>query len=140
MIELAQANNSEIAISQLAEQRSKNADVQAFAKKMIDDHTQASNDLQQLAQQKGVKLPETPDAKHQAMAKELSRLSAEQFDRQYMARAGTHDHQSTKALLERIRKNASDPDLRALADKVLPVVEEHLQAAKEQTSTRSTGQ
>lgn len=131
MIDLAQANIAEIETAKLAQKQTKNPDVLAFAQKMIDDHTQASTELMQLAQSKGVTLPTEPDAKHQALAKQMSKLKDEKFDRQYMAHAGTADHKATEALLEKIGKSASDPDLKALGAKVLPVVEQHLTMAQD---------
>jgi putative membrane protein len=134
MVELAQGNMSEIAVAKLAQQQTKNPEVLSFAQKMIDDHTKAGDDLAQLAQSKGVTLPTQPDSKHQAIEKKLSKLSGEAFDRQYLAHAGVEDHKQTVALLERISKQASDPDLKALADKTLPVVEQHLHTATQDES------
>jgi putative membrane protein len=126
MMELAQANIAEIETAKLAQRQTKNPDVLAFAKKMIEDHTQASNELAQLAQSKGVSLPDKPDSKHQAMAKKLSQLNGAKFDKQYMANAGVNDHRSALTLLKRIQTSASDPELKALAGKLQPTVELHL--------------
>ena len=133
MQELAQANNAEIALSQLAEERSKNPKVQTFARKMVEDHRQAATELSKLAQDKGVNLPTELDRKHQDLQKRLSGLSGTRFDEQYMSQTGTHDHQSTLALLQRIDKQSSDPDLKALAQKLIPTVEQHLETAREKT-------
>jgi putative membrane protein len=138
MIELAQNNMAEIAAAKLAERQTKNPQVLAFAQKMIDDHTKAGEDLSQLAQSKGVALPTQPDAKHQAMAKKLGNLTGDAFDRQYLAHSGLEDHKETVALLERISKQASDSDLKALADKTLPVVEQHLHTATEDTANEKS--
>jgi putative membrane protein len=78
-----------------------------------------------------VTLPAKPDSKHQAMAKKMSKLSDQQFDKQYMANAGVADHRATVALLKRIHTRATDPDLKALADKLLPTVEQHLSMAQQ---------
>ncbi|WP_165973701.1 DUF4142 domain-containing protein [Paucimonas lemoignei] len=130
MMELAQANIAEIETAKLAEKQTKNPDVLAFAKKMIEDHTQASNELTQLAQTKGVDLPQKPDSKHEALARKMAKLSDQQFDKQYMANAGVSDHRATISLLKRIQTKASDQDLKALAGKLLPTVEEHLTMAQ----------
>lgn len=131
MTELAQANMAEIEMSKLAQQQTKNPEVLAFAQKMIDDHTQASEQLKELAQSKGVTLPTEPDAKHQAMAKKLSKLSDEKFDKQYMANAGRADHRKTANLLKRMQTKSQDPELKAFADKTLPIVEQHLNMARD---------
>ncbi len=131
MMQLAQANIAEIETAKLAQTQTKNPDVLAFAEKMIDDHMQAAEELAKLAQEKNVTLPGEPDAKHQALAKKMAKLEGDKFDKQYMAHAGMEDHQATIALLKRINTRAADPDLKALAGKMLPTVEEHLNTAKE---------
>src|SRR5690242_9906613 len=50
----------EVQGSKIALQKSTDPQVKAFAQQMIDDHTKASQDLEALASQKGVKLPTTP--------------------------------------------------------------------------------
>lgn len=130
MTQLAQANAAEIAISKLAQTQSKNADVQAYAQKLIEDHTQAGNSLTQLAQSKGVTLPTEPDAKHQALAKRLGQVSGEKFDKQYIRKVGIEDHKDAVKLAEKISKRAKDPELKALGEKLLPALKEHLDMAK----------
>jgi putative membrane protein len=131
MRDLAQANMSEIEAGKLAQSKSKNEQVLKFAQQMVDDHTKAQQQLQQLAQAKGVTLPTEPDAKHKAEMKMLSALSGDAFDRQYMARGGVADHKSAHKLVQRVEKRAADPDLKALAGKMLPTIDQHLAMAEE---------
>ena len=49
-----QDNALELALSELAVQKASDSDVRAFAQRMIDDHTQAINEIRQLAQEKSV--------------------------------------------------------------------------------------
>lgn len=130
MVELAQANMAEIETGKIALEQTNNPEVKAFAQRMIDDHTKAAEDLTRLAKSKRVELPTEPDAKHQAMAKKLRGLSGEKFDKQYISQAGIADHRQTIALLNRIAKNAKDPELRGQAEKLLPTVKDHLDMAQ----------
>jgi putative membrane protein len=139
MRELAYANISEIEAGKLAQSKSQNEQVKQFAQKMIDDHTKALEELQTLAQAKGVTLPKEPDAKHKAAAKMMSAMSSEKFDKQYMAQGGLRDHRNTHKLLSRIQDRATDPDLKALASKTTPVVDQHLKMAQDVTGAKSTG-
>jgi len=61
VMQLAQANIAEINTAKLAEQKSKNDQVKTLAKKMMEDHTKALDELKQLAQIKGMTLPTEPD-------------------------------------------------------------------------------
>lgn len=56
--EAAEAGQSEVAHSQLALQRATNEDVKSYAKRMVDDHTKANQELMQLASSKGIALPQ----------------------------------------------------------------------------------
>lgn len=131
MRDMARANIAEIEAGQLALTNSQDEQVKAFAQKMVDDHTKAQKELQQLAESKGVKLPTKPDAKHQALVKTLGGLSGEQFDRLYMAQGGLADHKKAHRMLQRAQSGATDQDVKALAEKTQPVVEEHLNMAQQ---------
>ncbi|MDB5878297.1 MAG: hypothetical protein JWQ41_1711 [Variovorax sp.] len=127
--DIAQANLAEIATGKIALETSKDERVRKFAQTMIDDHTAAMTEVQQLAQAKGFALPDGPDLKHKAMATALKAMSGETFDRQYMSRSGVTDHQQTLALLKKTQREAKDPQLKALAVKMIPVVQGHLDDA-----------
>lgn len=128
---MARANMAEVEAGNLALANGESAEVKAFARQMVDDHTRALADVTALAQEKGVTLPTGPDARHKAMAARLSRLKGAQFDHQYMMQAGVNDHKQVHAMLKRDEKRATDPAVKALAAKMLPTVERHLHAASE---------
>ena len=131
MTDLAHANIAEIETGKLALEKSQNEQVRKFAQHMIDEHTSALKELQTLAQAKGVTLPDGTDLKHKTMATALKVMSGNSFDTQYMKRAGVGDHQQTIELLQKTQKNAKDPELKAMATKMLPTVREHLKMAQE---------
>ncbi|SNS15757.1 Predicted outer membrane protein [Noviherbaspirillum humi] len=137
MRDLAHANLSEVAAGKLALEKTKDERVKSFAQKMIDDHTKGMDDLQKLAQAKGVDLPTEPDTKHKAAMKGLEKLSAEQFDKKYMAQGGLADHKATHKLLEKAQSKAGDADLKALAAKMQPIVDGHLKLAQDTTGRTS---
>lgn len=138
MRDLAQANISEIEAGKLAQSKTKNDQVKQFAQKMVDDHTKANQELQQLAQQKGVKLPTEPDMKHKASMKLLSALDGDKFDKRYMSQGGLSDHRNTHKLLTRVQDRATDPDLKSLAAKLMPIVDQHLTMAQGIAGDKST--
>lgn len=127
--DMARANMAEIEAGKLALSNSQNAQVKTFAQQMIDDHTKALADVTQLAQSKGVTLPTEPDSKHKAMAAKLAKLSGDAFDKAYMSQAGVGDHKAVHAALKKFESKAKDPDVKALAAKMLPTVEQHLHNA-----------
>jgi putative membrane protein len=130
--DIAQANIAEIQTGRLALTKSQSPQVRAFAQKMIDDHTMAMQELQRLAQSTGASLPGDTDLMHKAIAAELGILSGDTFDRQYMSQVGVTDHKRTQELLEQTARSASNPALRAYAQKILPAVTRHLDQAQQQ--------
>lgn len=128
---MAQANMAEIAAAKLALANSQSAEVKAFAQQMIDDHSKALADVTALAQNKGVTLPADVDPKHKAMAARLSKLKGEKFDQLYMAQAAVNDHKQVHVKLKKDEAAAKDADVKALAAKMLPTVEQHLHKATE---------
>jgi putative membrane protein len=129
--DIAQANLAEIETGRIALDKSKDERVRKFAQQMVDDHTTAMKDVQQLAQTKGMTLPDGPDVKHKTVATALKALSGDTFDKQYMSQAGVGDHRNTHELLQKTQRDAKDPDLKALATKMIPVVHGHLTEAEQ---------
>lgn len=129
--DIAQANIAEVESGKVALEKSQNADVKKFAQMMIDDHSKALTEVQDLATTKNVKLPTGPDAKHKAVMLEFKALKGDTFDKRYIKQAGVGDHEATDKLLKKTQANAKDADLKALAGKMLPVVEGHLQHARD---------
>jgi len=139
MRDIAYSNISEIAAGKLALEKSQSDDVKSFAQKMIDDHTKAQQELQTLADGKGVKLPTEPDSKHKALAKVMSGLKGDAFDKRYLKQGGLNDHENTHKLLTRVQDKAKDADLKAYAAKTIVAVDQHLTMAQEAASKHGMG-
>jgi putative membrane protein len=135
--DLAQGNMAEVDAGKMALEKSQNAEVKKFAQQMVDDHGSALAEVQALARAKNVTLPDGAGAMAKTKATALKALSGNLFDKEYAKRAGVGDHESTVKLLQKIQKDGKDADLKALAGKMLPTVEHHLQMAKELAPAKS---
>lgn len=131
--DLAHANLAEIETGRLALEKTANPQVKQFAQRMIEDHTNAMKQLQQLAQRKGVEVPGETDFQHKAIATALRLLNGNTFDEQYLRHVGVNDHRRTVDLLEKTQRTARDPDLKGYAGKTLPTVQKHLAMARQMT-------
>ena len=131
MASLAHINIDEIETGKMVLEKSKTEPVRKFAQQMIDDHTAALQELQTLAQSRGVKLPDSTDIPHKARAITLKVLPSATFDSEYLKRAGINDHQRAIALLQKMQKDAKDPELKALATKMLPTIQQNLEMAQQ---------
>ncbi len=67
-----EGNSTEIAASQMALKKTKNAEVRTYAQQMIDDHTKLRTDMAQFALKMDVKTPQPLNVTHQAEAKRLA--------------------------------------------------------------------
>ena len=129
------ANDSlaEIELGKLVQQKSQNADVKAFGQRMIDDHTKANEEMKPLADKMGVALPTAPEGKHAKMVKELSKKD-KRCDHEY-AEAMVKDHEKAVKLFEKTSKKGDSEEVRQLAAKTLPVLQEHLKMARDLKKT-----
>ena len=127
---LAQINMAEIEAGQLALEKSRSEQVRGFAQQVVDEHSADLQALRALAQARGVSLPEEESIRSMSQSVALKMLSGRLFDRQYLKRMGISEHQRTLGLLRDALKNTQDPELLALIEKMLPVVQSHLQKAR----------
>lgn len=129
MTEAAYGGLAEVQLGQLILQRGgTNNAVKQFAQRMVQDHTQANNQLQQLATQKGVTLPTGIGKENRKVKQKLSKLSGASLDRAYIKHM-VEDHQKDVSSYQRQAQQGQDPDLKAFAAQTLPILQEHLQLA-----------
>ncbi len=129
MLEAAQAGNGNIMISQLALQKATSDAVKQFAQAEIDEQNLVKQELTRIAPTVGVTLPTEPAPKYQAAMAQLSQLSGAQFDQAFLSEGGINAHLESAALYQREAAFGQNPDLVALADRGLPIINQHFTAA-----------
>jgi putative membrane protein len=102
-----------------------------FASKMIADHTQTSTELKGLVTDGKVKanLPTVMDKSHQSKLDKLKGLDGAEFTKEYDS-LQLAAHKDAVSIFERYAKGGENADLKAFADKYLPVLREHLKMAE----------
>jgi len=136
IMDMAMVNMAEVEMGKMAQSKSQNAEVKTFAQQMIDDHGKGLTEVQTVAQAKGITLPTELDAKHKAMAAKLAKLEGDKFDKEYMKMGGTGGHKEALAMLNKTEKSAKDADVKGLATKMKPTVEQHLKAAQQMPAAK----
>jgi putative membrane protein len=126
-------NVAEVELGRVAVQRAARPSVKSFGERMVTDHGRAGAELATLARTKGMDVSSTLDVSHQAMRDRLSGLSGADFDRAYMSEM-VRDHTEDVALFERATQTASDADVKAYAERSLPMLREHLALARQVNS------
>lgn len=121
------ANTFEIQSSQLALQKTDNADVKQFAQQMIDDHTKAGAKLAGITKHDQLPAPPTQlDSKHKKIMGSLQDKSGAAFDRAYI-QAQTKAHHEAVNLFAKYGRSGENSDLKQFASTTLPTLQSHLQ-------------
>jgi putative membrane protein len=129
MKEAASGGMMEVQLGQVAQEKGKMQEVKDFGSRMVTDHGKANDELKALATTKNVTLPAQLLPKHKSGVDKLSRAGAD-FDKKYM-QAMVKDHMKDVADFKKATRTVKDADLNAWAVKTLPVLEQHLQQAKD---------
>lgn len=121
-----EANDAQVAMSQLAAQKGSADDVKQFGQKMVQIHTELNQQLTPAAKQLGVQEPKGPSKKAKKEIAKLEALSGPDFDTAYiqaMAKQQEHD-------LKQFKDEASSgqsPNIQQAAKQDEPVLTEHYQ-------------
>lgn len=122
-------NATEIQISRIVESKTQDPEVKQFAQKLIQDHTQAEQELRQIAQSKGYQWPSQLDEVGNAKVAAMQKMDGPDLDRCYVY-GNVGDHVTDILWYKAAEKLVTDPELKQFAQKTLPTLEEHLHMAR----------
>ncbi len=126
----AWASMGEVAMAKIAVDRAENSDIKQFAQRMIDDHTKANNQLQQIAQSNGWEVPATLDPVDQAKVDMLQKMPAgHNFDRAYLY-GQVAAHIECVLWFRDATQDLKNAQLRQFATDTYPTLTAHLQEAE----------
>lgn len=125
----ADAGMTEIRSAELAKTQSISAGTKEFADMMIKDHTAAGDEVKALAATKNVTLPATVGEDHQKAINDLGTKKAGDFEKAYISMM-VDDHQKVVDKFKDAAEHCKDSDVKALATKMLPTLQSHLDHAK----------
>jgi putative membrane protein len=131
--EAARGGQMEVKLGQLAEQNALNAKVKQFGERMAKDHTRLNSEIASMAKNIGLTVPSTLSSEQQAEYAKLAKLSGASFDTAYM-NLMVKDHTSDLAAFRREEAATQNRELKATVSKAIPVIEEHLEIAKADSS------
>ena len=129
VLEAAQGGLAEVQLGKLAAEKGSDPDVKAFGQQMVDEHTKANDQLQAIAHDRKMTLPETLSSKDQATSDRLRKLSGAAFDKAYIADM-VKDHQMDVKAFGKEATSGENPAVTNFASLTLPVLQSHLDKAK----------
>ena len=134
------ANQVDIDAGKLAESHGSTAEVKAFGKQMVTDHTGVNKQATALVTKLKVKPEDNPTSQSLKAGGEknitaLKVLKGPAFDKAYIDNEVTYHQQVLDALDKTLIPNASNAELKALLVKVRPAFAAHLEHAKKIQAT-----
>lgn len=128
------ADLKEIEAGKIAEAKASSPEVREYADQLIKDHTSADQMVTATAQKIGASLRDSSAQRHKAangtpVEKKLSSANGAQFDRVFLEQSSA-DHKKLMTELKQARDDASDDDLEALIDKIMPILQQHQDLAQ----------
>jgi putative membrane protein len=133
LAQIHQTNLKEVELAKIAREKGSTSAVRAYADQLVQDHTNLDQSVIAMAQQSGNlkamhrAARETADEK--TAEQKLKSASGAKFDKLFLQQASS-DHQNLIRKLQQDREDASDDQLEALIDKMLPILEQHKDLAK----------
>lgn len=129
------ANQVDIDAGKLAQSKSKNAEVKAFGKQMVTDHSGVNKQATALVKKLKVKPEDNDTSKSLKQGgvdniKALKKLKGAEFDKAYVDHEVAYHEQVLDAIDKVLLPNAKNAELKALIEKVRPAFVAHLEHAK----------
>jgi len=126
----AEGGMAEVRMGELGQEKATNSEVKSLAKTLQDDHQKANDELANIAKSKGFDMPSSMGSTHESAISALENKSGQDFDRAFV-RDTIRDHKKDIAEFERAANDLQDPDLKAFAQKTVPILRNHLSSAEQ---------
>jgi putative membrane protein len=127
--DVSQQNYAEIEAGKIVLAKGQSAEVKSFARKMIEEHTQANAKLGALAEKKDIEMEDEAGLIDDAKAMMLKLREDKNVDAAYVEQQ-VKAHEDAVKLFEKASTTLDDADLKSYAQATLPTLREHLAAAK----------
>ena len=122
----AEGGMLEVKLAQLAQQKSQSNEVKDLARQLEQDHTQANQQLMQVAKQKNITLPTDLKGECQETYQAFQQLQGSDFDNAFLLH-NVKDHLKDIMMFQKEAKNGTDQEIRQWAAQTLPKLQQHAQ-------------
>lgn len=125
----AQGDKFEVLGGQAAQTKTTVMVVRTFGQRMVSDHSKSFEELAQAAPSLGFTAPTTPDSTQQKTLALMSQLSGTTFACSYLM-TEYNDHEADVAMTKLEIASGQSPQVKQMAQKELPTLEQHLSMAQ----------
>ncbi|WGQ10083.1 DUF4142 domain-containing protein [Pedobacter gandavensis] len=119
----------EIEAANLAMNKSKDKQVKDFAARILKDHKLANEELNRIANAKGIQLVQALSGKAEGDLKVLNTLANREFDLQYIRMMIDQQQKTMQLFTDGL--GLADPELKEFSVKIRPLIEQHYKRALE---------
>jgi putative membrane protein len=134
--------NAEVELGRLVQEKSKNVDVRQFAAMLIEHHTKAGAELNEVASRANIQTTPADDEareEHDQLKERLGELSGAEFDREYI-KAMVDNHEKAVSEAEDRSEDSKNDHVKQWAAQALPTLKKHLEQARQiQTNLEKAG-
>jgi len=120
---------AEVELGKLADGKAQSDSVRQFARRMVQDHSKANDELASLAKQADIPLPAQLNSDDRALRAELEQPQGGAFDLTYVS-GQIVSHQKAAVLLQYEIGQGQNAGIQKFATKTLPAVLAHLEMAR----------
>jgi putative membrane protein len=129
-VKAASGGMMEVELGNLAMTNGSTQQVKDFGQSMVADHSKANEELKALAASKNISLPTMPNADMQKKIDDLKQKQGRDFDNAYIDLM-VDDHNEDIDDFQKEGDKGNDADLKSWAAGKVPVLQHHLQMAKD---------
>ncbi len=126
----AQTDMMEAHLAQMAQDQAEAQGVKDYAQMLNSDHTKDYQQLTDAATKAGLTVPKGLNAEHDRKIAPFEKLKKTAFDHKYMMTM-VEGHEQAIAQYKREANDGQNPDIKAYANTALPVLQKHLDGAKD---------
>jgi putative membrane protein len=120
---------AEVQLCKLALDQSSDGEVKTLARRMLDDHTAAAQELETLAGKLSIPLPRDISDKQKSVLAAIKRLSGPEFNTRFVD-YNIDEHEVDVKDFNKQLAAASDADVKAFISRMLPMLNAHLDLAR----------
>ncbi len=129
LVDAYSGNLFEIRSSENAALNASTAEVKKIATMMVEAHSKMNQDVEALANTKGVTLPTDLTDDQRKEIEKLTEKTGIDYDKAYISKM-KDKHEDAVKMLEKISEKCDDAEIKAWAQKILPDVSSHLEMVK----------
>lgn len=130
VLNTALGNQFEVSVAQIAQQKSQDQHVKQIAQQLIQDHTQASQQLSQVAQKLQLELPQGLTQMKQQELQIIGGMDSKMFDQAFISMMDEH-HAKDVTCFRNKTATAQSPEVKQFAAQTLPKLQQHWQMIKQ---------